>query len=72
MPPVFNKFKEAAPVRLAVIVLAVKLPEESRATIAEYVLLEVAFVEIVISFVFVVMLTYVSARSDLKFSVLPL
>ena len=49
MSPVFNTFSDAAPVRLAVIVPAVKLPEPSRATIALAVLALAAVVALLLT-----------------------
>jgi len=70
--PVFNTFRDAAPIRFAVIVLAEKLPELSRATIVPLVAALVASVASIISLVSLVIMVCVSpAPIVLKLSVLP-
>ena len=69
--PALRTLAEAAPVKLAVIVPAEKLPDPSRATIVSVVFALVASVPMVISFALLVIAICVSVSNDLKFNVVP-
>ena len=71
VPPVDNKFKEAAPVRDAVITPALKLPDPSLATTLDAVLVEVASTAIFTSFVSVLIIMNPAFSNVRKFKVVP-